>query len=61
MLGQVTSSRTMAKASNNHTVGVTADKNITWLLEQRVKSCMAFRAEGEIMFRAQLPQDMVQW
>jgi len=38
-LGQVTSTRTMENASNNHMVGVTADKNITWLLEQRVKSC----------------------
>ena len=38
-LGQVTSIRTMANANYNHMVCVTADVNITWLLEQRLKSC----------------------
>jgi len=43
MLGQVTSTRTMANASNNQMVGIAADKNITWLLEQRVKLCSGLR------------------
>jgi len=33
---------TMQNASNNHMVGVKADNNITWILEQRVKSCSGF-------------------
>jgi len=37
-LGQVTSTRTRANSSINNMVGVTADKNITWNFENRVKS-----------------------
>jgi len=40
----------MTNASKNHMVDVTAEKNITWLLEK----------EGEVMLRAQLAQDTVQ-
>jgi len=35
----VTSTRTTAYASMHHRVVLTADKNISWFLEQRVKSC----------------------
>ena len=38
-LGEVTNTRTLANACNNHMVVVTADKKITWPLEQRMKSC----------------------
>ena len=38
-LGQVTSTRTTAYWIIHHRVFLTADKNITWLLKQRVKSC----------------------
>ena len=38
-LGQATSTRKMAYSSIHHRGVLTADKNITWLLEQRVKSC----------------------
>ena len=37
-MGQVTSTRTRAITSINNMVGVTADKNITWNFEKRVKS-----------------------
>ena len=37
VIGQVTNIRTMAHECNIHMVGVTADKNNTWHLEQRVK------------------------
>ena len=36
---QVTSTRTMAYAIFHHRLVLTADKNISWFLEQRVKSC----------------------
>ena len=38
-LRQVTNTRTMAHECDNHMVGVTADKNIIWPLEQSVDSC----------------------
>ena len=38
-LVQVTSTRTTAYSSIHHSVILTADKNITWFLQQRVKSC----------------------
>jgi len=37
-LGQVTGTRTMEYSSIHQSVVLTADKNITWHLEQRVKS-----------------------
>jgi hypothetical protein len=40
----------MENAHKNHIVDVTADRNITWLLQK----------EGEVMLRAQLAQDRVQ-
>jgi len=40
----------MANADKNHMVDVTADNNITWLLEKK----------GEVMLRAQLAEDRVQ-
>jgi len=39
LLHTLTINLTTANASNNHRMGATADKNITWLLEQRVKLC----------------------
>jgi hypothetical protein len=39
----------MANTSKNHTVDVTADKKITWLLEK----------EGEVMQRAHLANTVV--
>jgi len=38
-LGQVRSKRATANSSIHHRLGLTADRNITWLLEKRVKSC----------------------
>ena len=38
-LVQVTSTRTTAYSSIHHRVVLTADKNITWFLKQRVNSC----------------------
>ena len=38
-LVQVTSTRTTAYSSTHHSVVLTADKNITWFLQQRVKMC----------------------
>jgi len=41
----------MANTHKNQTVDVTADKNITWLLEK----------EGEVILRTQLAQDRAQY